>query len=136
MDQLNVANSLMCFLLQVYALLVATGGFCQMEHPAQWWRKESVSIWRCCYAKVLAAPPCSDLATLNGSIHGAPELKPITIMALRTPSLRKYVYNKQEDFEPPTRQTLLGGHTDRKAPDSKGGVIHVVTQSCVRGSYP
>jgi hypothetical protein len=89
LDQLFVANELLCTCLLIFSALLVTGGSAIIEHPARPSSPTSVSIWKLDLVKRLMMAPGVALELVNQGPLGQTSPKPTHLLCLRTPHLQR-----------------------------------------------
>ena len=110
LKQLELANTLMCFAIDMAVALLHTRGTCISEHPAEPRRVEAASKWRLFEVRAILASPAASKLTFRQSVHGATSAKPTTMLVIRAPELRKFLYKAQLPLQEDRIQdeTLIG----------------------------
>ena len=103
-NQVYLSNVLMSFAIDAAVALVHTKGMCVSEHPAAPRSPTAASKWRLTEVQALLCSPAACLVTFNQSLHGAPSPKPTTLLAVRLPTLKKYIYKAQTELDPLRQQ--------------------------------
>jgi hypothetical protein len=109
-NQLFLSNVLLTFAIDVTVALLATKGMSVSEHPATPISETAASKWRLVEIQALLKSPAVEMMTFRQGTHGAGSAKPTTLLALRMPSLRKYLYKPQIPLDPERDQNekLIG----------------------------
>ena len=99
-EQLYLSNVLLHVALSFFAVLLGTGGFCLIEHPALPARLRAPSIWKLSYVEWLLKSPAVTKRTFNQSVHGQMAIKPTTFLLLRLDGIKRYLYSRQGQYAP------------------------------------
>ena len=103
--QLCLATKLLFVALEFVILLVQTGGFALLEHPEiPTGIAVAPSIWYLSYLKWLGHVPSIKFHGFRQGIHGQVSSKPTRLLALRLPTLGRYLHTPQGYYDTTTVQ--------------------------------
>ena len=112
--QIGLANQLLFVVLDFVLDLVNTGGFALIEHPGEpKHRIRAPSIWRTPQVTWLLNAPAIQHINMNQGVHGQISKKPTGLLALRLPTLKRYIHKRQGVVED-VNMGVLGGWDDHR----------------------
>ena len=99
--QVSVGNALLLKGLQLSIPVASRGGAVVLEHPAPPLQQERPSIWRTGVVRLLSGR-CRFFHTFQQWRHGAPGIKPTTLLFANAEIPRHFIEGEQRDLSKPT----------------------------------